>query len=114
MSGGANDDTSNVSPIGRDSITRSERRSISASDVDPQIMTIAYAIGVIVFSIGIVILTITMAVLSFLFPDKANSFLVLLASPIALLVISNTFKVGKMIKMTAETKEQIEELKNGH
>jgi hypothetical protein len=69
------------------------------------IMTIAYAMGVIILTIGAVTLTITLAVLCFLYPDKANAFVVLLGSPIAVMVITNTVRLAKLIRYKAKAIE---------
>lgn len=103
------DDACDVSPDRGDTPVIVEHRHLSRShsaSLEREIMTVAYAIGIVVLSFGVVALTITLSVLCFMYPDKANAFLVLLASPIALLVLSNTVKITKLLQRKKERKER--------
>jgi hypothetical protein len=76
-------------------------------------MVRAYATGIIVFAFGLTILTVTLPILCFLYPDKANAFLVLLASPVAVMVLANTFKLGEVIKAIDKLSTKTKALEDG-
>ena len=116
MSGESQDnDTRDHVPLAGNTPFVCDYRIISppAEDIlNKQMMTTAYAIGVVILSIGIVILTLTLAVLCFLYPDKANAFMVLLGSPVVLLIVSNSFRLGRLIKTSKVADTDIKELQD--
>jgi hypothetical protein len=112
---GSDDDSARISSSADGgSPVRCGSGSLSTKDLDyNQILILAkafaYAMGIVILSAGIVILTITMAVLCFLFPDKANAFLVILGSPVVWLIVRNAFKMARIMKDAAEAKLEAKE-----
>jgi hypothetical protein len=107
------DEQSNASNSGNrgafpgDSGSGDRDRALSESDeAQSLILTRAYATCIVILSIGLTILVITLPILGFLYPDKANAFLVLLASPVAVMVLANTFKLGSILRSVDKLKSK--------
>lgn len=113
MPGSELNDECNTSATGGDHDTGAVYRTALLRDendrdealIGKQIVTVGYAIGIVILSIGLVILTVTLAILCFLYPAKANSFLVLLASPIAVLVMTNAINISRLFRSAKKIKD---------
>lgn len=55
--------------------------------LNSRVMVIAYAISVVILAVGLVVFTVMLGYLCFMYPDKANAFLILLGSPLAAVVV---------------------------
>jgi hypothetical protein len=73
-------------------------RSEAATILTNNIMISAYATVLVVLSIGVVVLTVVLMVLCFFYPEKANALLLLIASPMALMVLEHAMKLFRLIK----------------